>query len=55
MEEIQEANTDGDSPEAQDEKRKSRKEFANDVELESGEDGQGQPHPFPTAIFLAHA
>src|ERR1700757_915455 len=54
LEEIQKAHTEGDRPETQGEKCKSRKKFANSVELESGKDTQKQPHPFATTIFRAH-
>lgn len=54
LEEIKEPHTKGDGPETQGEKCKSRKKFANSVELESGKDNQKQPHPFATTIFRAH-
>ena len=44
-----------DGSEAQGEERKGRKEFANGIELNSGKDNQEQPHPFATAIFIAHS
>jgi hypothetical protein len=52
--EIQEAGAEGNGPKTQDKNGKGRKELTNGVDLDSGKDYQEQPHPFPTAIFLAH-
>jgi hypothetical protein len=54
VEEIQEAYAEGDGPKTQDKDGKGRNQLTNGVDLDSGKDSQEQPHPFPTAIFLAH-
>src|SRR5215469_287616 len=40
---------------SQNEQREDRQKFANGVELDSRESAEKQPHPFTTAVFLAHS
>ena len=55
VEQVEGLDAKGDGAEAQNEERKGRKELMNGIKLKSGKGNQKQPHPFPTAIFLAHS